>query len=104
MQVYFRGLDVSFFRRVSEVWVSKQRSRPTNTKSAGYKFSQISAGSKRFHFHRAEGCGEWEPVSERVTKRDKTAVQRQKDRERVRDGARDRHRDARRTERQRLRS
>lgn len=57
MQVYFRGLDVLFFRSVKEVWVSKQQSRPTNTKSAGYKFFQIRAGFKGFIFTRLKDVG-----------------------------------------------
>lgn len=52
MQVYFRGLDVSFLRFVLVLWVSKKWSKPTNTKS-GYKFSQISAGLKVFSFSQA---------------------------------------------------
>lgn len=81
------------------VWVSEQRSKPANTKSAGYKFCQISAGLKGFSF--SQGCcGEWESVSEQTTKSEKNAVERQKDRVRVRDGVRDRHADARKTARE----
>lgn len=83
--------------------MSKQQSKPTNTKSAGYKFFQISVGFVGFSFSqglRMRGVG----VSERMTKSEKNAVERQRDRARVRDGARDRHRDARETARERLRS
>lgn len=55
LQVYFRSLDVSFFRFVLEVRVSKWR--PANTKSAGYKFFQISAGFKGFIFTRLKDVG-----------------------------------------------
>lgn len=58
MQVSFRSLDVSlFFRSVLELWVSKQQSRPINTKSAGYKFFQISAGFKGFIFTSLKDVG-----------------------------------------------
>lgn len=57
LQVDFRALDVSFFRFVLVVWVSKWQSKPTNTNSAGYKFFQMSAGFKGFSF--SQGWRMW---------------------------------------------